>query len=180
MITRINNARLSFPNLFKPTAFGEGQEPAFNATFLISKTDPQVAAIQQVIEAVATEKWGAKAPAILKSILTSGKCCFRDGADKAQYNGFDGQMYLSARSASAPKVFDRDRSDLSATSGRPYAGCFVNVSIDIWAQDNKYGKRINATLRGVQFVKDGEAFGGSAPARAEEFDDVSDIGDDLV
>jgi len=44
-------------------------------------------------------------------------------------------------------------------NGKPYAGCYVNMSIRLWAQDNQFGKRVNAQLRAVQFVKDGEAFG---------------------
>jgi hypothetical protein len=31
--------------------------------------------------------------------------------------------------------------------------------ISLWAQDNSWGKRINATLLGAQFHSDGEAFG---------------------
>ena len=40
--------------------------------------------------------------------------------------------------------------------------------------DNQYGKRINATLRGVQFVSDGEPFAGGQPADADEFDILED------
>ena len=49
---------------------------------------------------------------------------------------------------------------------------YVNGSIELWCQDNAYGKRINATLRGVQFLKDGEAFAGGGSASADEFDDL--------
>ena len=43
----------------------------------------------------------------------------------------------------------------------------------VW-QDNAYGKRVNASLRGVQFAGDGEAFGGGRPAEVDEFEDISD------
>jgi len=32
----------------------------------------------------------------------------------------------------------------------------------LWAQNNQYGKRINAQLDGVQFVRDGDPFGDGA------------------
>ena len=48
-----------------------------------------------------------------------------------------------------------------------YGGCFVNVLIRPWKQDNKHGKKINANLRAVQFEKDGEAFG-MKPVNAED------------
>jgi hypothetical protein len=69
-----------------------------------------------------------------------------------------------------PLLVDRDGTPLSASSGRLYAGCWANVSVEIWAQDNANGKRINCTLRGVQFARDGDAFGGGAPISDDEFE----------
>jgi hypothetical protein len=79
---------------------------------------------------------------------------------------------VSSRNKVRPLVLDRDKSPLTQSDGRPYAGCYVNGSIELWCQDNAYGKRINATLRGVQFYKDGEAFAGGGSATADEFDDL--------
>ncbi len=42
--------------------------------------------------------------------------------------------------------------------------------IRLWYQDNHYGKRINASLRNVQFVKDGEPFGAKPVAPEEDFE----------
>ena len=62
--------------------------------------------------------------------------------------------------------------------GLPYSGCYVNASIELWAQDNNYGKRINASLRGVQFYRDGDAVaGGGGPASEDEFDDLAEGAD---
>ncbi|MDQ9777799.1 DUF2815 family protein, partial [Acinetobacter baumannii] len=44
---------------------------------------------------------------------------------------------------------------------------------ELWCQDNNYGKRINASLRGVQFLKDGEAFAGGGIASEDDFEDLS-------
>ena len=54
--------------------------------------------------------------------------------------------------------------------------------IEAWAQDNGFGKRINASLGGVQFVKDGAAFVGGQAVAASAFDDlgVDEEADDLV
>ena len=59
--------------------------------------------------------------------------------------------------------------DLETTDGRPYSGCQVNFIIDVWAQANKWGNRINATLLGVQFVGDGPRLAGGSVATAEDF-----------
>jgi hypothetical protein len=91
-------------------------------------------------------------------------------------------MFVSSRNKTRPLVIDRDKSPLTAQDGRPYAGCFVHASIELWAQDNAYGKRINASLRGVQFFKDGDAFAGGGAASDDEFDDIAEgaTADDLV
>ena len=177
----LTNVRLAFPTLFEAkTVNGEGK-PAFSASFLIDPADPQVKAINAAIEQVAKEKWGAKADAVLKQLRATDKVALHDGDLKSNYDGFAGNLYVSARSAVRPTVIDPARNPLTEQDGKPYAGCYVNVSIDLYAQDNSFGKRINASLRGVQFVRDGDAFGGGGSASADEFDVVEGAeADDLV
>jgi hypothetical protein len=68
-------------------------------------------------------------------------------------------MFINARSDKRPGVVNRDMTPLTKDDNKPYAGCYVNATVRIWGQDNQYGKRINAALRAVQFVKDGKPFG---------------------
>jgi hypothetical protein len=171
----LKNVRLAFPNLWEPTTFNGTGQPACSASFIISPDnklamETVVAAIKQV----ATEKWQAKATEMLKTLKAKNDLCLHDGAEKSNYAGFEGNHYVSARNATRPIVIDRDKSPLTQADGRIYAGCYVNVSLDVWAQDNGYGKRINAKLLAVQFVKDGEAFGGGAQGSADAFDDLGD------
>jgi len=174
MKLKLNNVRLAFPTLFEAkTVNGEGK-PAFSASFLINPSDPQVKALNQAIEQVAKEKWGAKADVILKQMRAQDKTALHDGDLKANYDGFPGNLYVSARSATRPLVIDADKTPLAEADGKPYAGCYVNASIELWAQDNNYGKRVNASLRGVQFFRDGDAFAGGGVASEDEFDDISE------
>ena len=178
MIVKLNNVRLCFPQLFEAkTVNGEGK-PAFSAAFLIDPTDPQLEVLNKAIEAVAKEKWGAKSDAMLKTIRAADKTCLHSGDLKANYDGFEGMMYVSARNALRPLVVDVNKAPLTAEDGKPYAGCYVNASVELWTQDNNYGKRVNATLRGVQFYKDGESFAGGGVASDDDFDDLT--ADDLV
>ncbi len=82
-------------------------------------------------------------------------------------------MFVSCANSARPVVCNRDRSPLTKADGKPYGGAYVNLKVDVWAQDNNYGKRINAKLLVVQFVADGEAFGGGAVGRAEDMPDES-------
>lgn len=173
MKIKLENVRLAFPVLFEAkTVNGEGK-PAFSASFLLDPADPQVKALNQAIEQVAREKWGAKTDAVLKQMRAQDKVCLHDGDLKSNYDGFPGSLYVSARSTTRPLVIDKDRSLLTEADGKPYAGCYVNASVELWAQDNNYGKRINAGLRGVQFFRDGDAFAGGGASSEDEFDDIS-------
>jgi len=173
MKIKLNAVRLSFPQLFEAkTVNGEGK-PAFSAAFLISPKDPQIAMLNTAITTVAAEKWGAKADAILKTIRAADKTCLHSGDLKSNYDGFEGMMYVSARNPLKPYVVDLNKTPLVAEDGRPYAGCFVNAVLELWTQDNNYGKRVNATLLGVQFYKDGESFVGGGVADDSDFDDLS-------
>lgn len=183
MKLKLKNVRLAFPQLFEAkTVNGEGK-PAFSANFIIDPKDPQVEVINTVITEAAKDKWGAKADAVLKTLRASDKICLHNGDTKSQYSGYEGMLFISARSTVAPLVLDADKTVITnGQVGRPYSGCYVNVSLELYAQDNSYGKRINATLGGVQFYKDGDAFAGGRAASEDDFDDVSEgtSADDLV
>ncbi|RWA36743.1 DUF2815 family protein [Xylella fastidiosa] len=171
----LKNVRLAFPVLFEPKKVNGEGEAAFSACFLIDPADPQVKALNQAIDKMANDKWGVKAAGQLKQMRMGDRVALHDGDLKASYDGFAGHLYVSARNKARPLVVDRDRTPLTAQDGRPYAGCYVNANIELWAQDNNYGKRINASLGGVQFLRDGEAFAGGGVASVEDFEDLSAI-----
>ncbi len=170
----LKNARLAFPNLFEPTTVAGEGKPRYSATMLLPIDHPQLAEIKSKIDAIAKDKWREKAAGILQGLYKTGKVALHDGDEKSQYDGFPGNMFIAAASQenAPPTVVGADRAPLSAKSGKPYAGCYVNASLEFWAQDNQWGKRINCTLRGVQFARDGDAFSAGRPADADEFDVV--------
>lgn len=169
----LRNVRLSFPGLWVAEPFKPGDEPKFKATFLIPKDDPQHELVEKTILRVLTEKHGKKAEAILKSIRNNAnKFAYQDG-DTKSYAGYEGMMALSAKNSVRPTVLDANKAPLTQADGRPYAGCYVNASLDIFSY-NSSGEGISASLRGVQFVRDGDAFTGGRPADSDEFEDVSE------
>lgn len=179
MKVHLNNVRGAFLNaLFEAQTVGGEGEPAYGGTWLFAPDHPAKALLDDAFEKVAKEKWGDKAPAVLKELRAKDRLALHDGDTKSTYDGFEGMLFVSSRSKVRPTVIDRDRSPLTAADGRPYSGCYCNVIIELWPQDNQYGKRINATLKGVQFVRDGDAFGGGTPAaEADEFEDLGDGAD---
>ncbi|WP_278852000.1 DUF2815 family protein [Parasutterella excrementihominis] len=173
-MTAINiSGRLSFEHIFVPDS-SNGSAPAYSATVLLPKGDAQIQKIREEIQRVATEKWKDKAPGLLKSLFATEKLCLRDG-DNKEYDGYAGMMYVTSRNKARPTVVDRRCNPVTEADGLVYSGCYVNARIELWAQDNANGKRVNAKLLGIQFVRDGDAFGaGSAPARPTDFPDLGD------
>jgi len=177
-IVRLDDVRIAFPALFKAEQVGNKGKPAFSATFLMTPEHPALEKLKQAIKDVAVEKWGDEAAEILQQLVASDRVCLRNGNTKANYDGFAGNMFVSARGYVRPLVIAQDKSALLEEDGKPYSGCYVNAQISIWAQANQYGKRINAQLGGVQFLRDGESFGGGHVADVSEFDTVSEGGAD--
>jgi hypothetical protein len=173
----LNNVRISFPNIFVAKANEQGKEQ-FSAAFIFEPNHAGIASLDATIDAVGKAKWGEKWPTIKKEMKAGNKLLVHDGDTKASLAGYEGNLFLNAYNTVRPTVVDRDRSVLVAADGKPYSGCYVNVKLDIWAQDNSYGKRINAQLQGIQFVKDGEAFsGGGTSADASDFEEIADGAD---
>ena len=118
-------------------------------------------------------------PLLKKGLVVKDRLAVHDGDAKSTYQGFEGNFFVSASNKVRPTAIDRDKSPLTAQDGKLYAGCYVNASVEVWAQDNTYGKGVNVSLRGVQFAADGEAFSAGGAADADEFEDASQE-DELV
>lgn len=179
MRVKLTNVRLSFPALFEPTQAKGSTEKKYGAAFLISKKDKKnLALIDAAMNEAASTKWGANGAKILDGLKKTDKVCLRDGDLKAdKYEGYEDHMVINASSKVRVKVKDKNPNiDLTADDGRPYSGCYVNGFVDIYAQDNQFGRRVNAVLMGVQFTNDGDAFSGSAPMSDDDFDNL-DTGD---
>lgn len=178
-IIKLQNVRLSFPQIWRPKAFEKDREAQFQATFLLDPSDSEHAAsikeIKRSAKKVLIEAFG--------EIPQGFKRCFGladKHPNKKKYDGYAGMFYISTGNANRPTLVDRKRRDLEESDGVLYAGCYVHTNITLWTYDHpKGGKGLAANLRIVQFVEDGEAFG-NAPAKAdEELEDV-EAGDDNI
>ncbi len=165
MKIQLKNVRLSFPSLFQKASFN-GVEGKYEATFLIPKSDTKTkTAIDEAIN---------KAIAEANIKVPSDKRCLQNGDDK-DYDGYADHWTFKAANSRRPVVIDRDKAPLIEEDGRPYAGCFVNAIVEVWIQNNTYGKRVNANLHGVQFLKDGDSFGAGGSDATDDFDDLDGI-----
>ncbi len=181
-------ARIAFcSSLWVAEPFEDGP-PKHNLKAIVDPADKAtVKLLDDTMLTVAKEKWGAKAQQIFDNFTKLGnpkaiqvpfvKEPYKN-RDGDAHGGFEGMYYVSAGSATRPLIIDRDKSPLLASDGRPYAGSHCKVQVEIWAQDNNFGRALRAQLKGVQFVKDGDAFSGGAPANPDDFDDLGSQGEE--
>ena len=175
MKVTLNKIRLAFNNVHEAKAVGDNGDLRFSAAGIIEPGSANAKGLKAAMVAVAKEKWKDKADVILADLIKKGRVAYKEeplSKDGVIYEGFEGMHSINASNKARPTVIDRDKTPLTPEDGRPYGGCYVNMIVDIWAQDNQYGKRINASLMGVQFVEDGDAFGGGGVASADDFDTI--------
>lgn len=171
----LKRVRQSFSHYHEAHSFDGTSAPAYDSTVILEPDHPSLAVLKEGIDKVGSEKWKDKWPAIKKEMEARDKTCLHNGDNKAATAGFEGNFYVTARNKIRPRVVDRDNTELTIADGKPYSGCYVNLSIEIWAQDNSYGKRLNASLRGVQFLEDGTPFAGGAAANEDEFEAIDEL-----
>lgn len=179
----IKNVRLSFPKLFEATTFKGTGTPRYEATFLIEPNSDAHKAISVALFEAANLKWGAKASAKLKQLRSSKQTfCYMPGESTGREEN-EGLFVLSSnrKEKDGPVgKFDSDKTPIHSDNGRIYGGCFVNASVDIWAQDGEF-PGMRCTLIAVQFAKDGDAFGGTAAkSTGDEFEALESATDDLL
>ncbi len=177
------HGRLSYPVLWEKKSFRNGEgRPAFSATCIMDKVK-DVASIKALTTAIALlvkEEFGGKA-------LPADRVCLKDGALKEDTDGYGpGIMFIAARNEKTrPGVVDRDLTPLAEEDNKPYAGDYVYMTVRLWAQGGKsfkseFGKRINATLRNVQFDRRGEPFGEKPAVPEDDFAALPDEADAVL
>lgn len=164
----VKNVILSYPHLFEPWGMA-GSKAKYSAKFLLPRDERKddINKILSYLQSLAVEKFKQKCAAT-NLFLRDGQLTGKD--DDAPF------FSISASDTHRPQVVDRDRSVLYPEDAdeKMYPGAIVNVHIKPWVQDNQYGRKVNANLLAVQFVRDGERL---AAARSvdpnDSFDDIS-------
>ncbi len=173
-ILKLENVRLSYPQLFVAKAMEDGKEPRYSASFLLDKKQHAtlIAHIEKLTERVALDQFKKK--------VKLNRVPLRDGNEKEDKEGYgDEVMFINATNTKRPVVVDRDLTPLTSDDSKPYAGCVVNATVRFFAFDHPTGgKGVSASLRAIQFVKDGESFGAGPVDAEEEFESLSKDADE--
>ena len=171
--------RLSYANIWAPTAINESQEKKYSVSLIIPKSDKKTLAnIKKAIEN-ATEngksKWGGKIPKNLKSPLRDGD------EDRPEDEAYANSYYVNASCKTKPGIVDAYMKDITDEE-EVYSGCYAVVSINFFAYDAAGNRGIGAGLNNIMKVKDGDYLGGRVSADVDfkevdvtEYQELDDI-----
>jgi Protein of unknown function (DUF2815) len=182
----LKNVRLSYPDIWQPGAPPKNAKPGqvgkFGCQGIFAPDSEAAKVAQAAFLKAAQETFGPNWQAILEAMEKSKKCIRNGNANLDQSGnvrqGYAGNLYIVARNKSKPVIVDAAKRGgewvhLTEADGKPYGGCYVNLKVDIYAQKAKgeISANVSATLKAIQFVSDGEAFG-SGPGNADGFEDM--------
>jgi hypothetical protein len=168
-IIQLCEVRLSYPHLFEPWNLEEGKPKKYGAKFIMAVATHRedIKALHGAITALSMETYKSKLPA--------DRYCLRDG-NLTENPESKNAWNVSASEATKPKVAGTDGQPLPDGSPLIYAGCTVNAYIKLWAHSGptvqRFGKRVNANLLGVQFVRHGERIGVERPDVSPMFESL--------
>lgn len=192
---KLKDVRLSFAQYLFETRVQMNdkgvEEFSHDCVFLLDKESQadQIKVIQDAMVAVRDAKWPGGAVKIPPE-----RRCLRDGepvdADTGQkealYEGYAGQMFLSAKRKKKTKdtpnpvqlIGPRKGADgkflrVKESDGLIYSGCYVNAIVRIYAYDGAGNNpnRINCSLEAVQFKRRGDPFGAKRVDADSAFDE---------
>ena len=187
---RTPRAILSFPRLYKPEAFKEGDTAYYSASLIFTKEAQQTDAFTALKEAAydaAVERWGDEAVPILQAAKHS---TFRTDGEKKGYP--EGSVYINVKSKQPPGVVSqvpdpetgramRITEEMAETMGSPYEmypGAHVLTTVNAWAYDQYGNKGVSFWLQNMQKVGEGDRLAGGIPAD-EEFEADEEAAADL-
>jgi hypothetical protein len=178
----LTNVRASYPHVLDKY---KGDDDNAKAKHSIVVLMPKKKSYRAVREMVQDEIGKILAANRIKNMKAENKF-LRDG-DLAGREEYEGMWSINASEAKKVHVLDNKR---SSKTGKPrvlkpgedddriYAGCWVNVLIRPWFQNNKFGKKVNAGLVVCQFNHDDEPFGQARISEDEASEDFADYAED--
>lgn len=180
---KLENVRFSFPHIAEPKA-GESEDG--------KPTKAKFGVVSMLPKATHKEAKELLKEAILKLLASNqnakvalDKWCLRNGDDMDREE-YMGHFIVSAREERRPSVRNKRGEPVvekDEIADMFYGGCWGSVLIRPWYQDGQkvgkgYGKRVNAGLVGVQFVRSGDPFGEGRIDDTDAWDSVDDDGSD--
>lgn len=148
----LNHVRCDFPHIFDIPIF-DGKPDKRSIKIIFDDNDERDVAISNTLQRLFEEELERKFADKPEKKPDQSEWAFRTKR---------GQTALTAKSDTPVFVVGGDgRTKITEKDQWPgYGGCYVNIRIAIWGQDNKWGQRVNCQLISCQFAGDGEPLDG--------------------
>ncbi len=171
---RLSGVRFSYPHLAKAYKGDDDKgEPKFGLVGMMPKATHKAAhdlIDERIAELLKENK--------VKS-LAADKKFMRDG-DESGREEYEKHWTVSARETRRPPLRDRANNVVEPEDAAEVfqPGYWGDILIRPWYQNNSYGKRVNAGLSSVQFVRKDETFGEGRISDEDLDDTFEDYGDE--
>lgn len=171
MSVKLHNVRIAYTRLFEPKLNQSKTAEEYSACLILDPDEPTTQNLIDEVRAVAEEKWGPKASALLdKGKLRSP---IHDGdEDREDDPAFEGRLYCNAKSRRQPGIVDRKVQPI-IDQDEIWSGCYCNVTVSVYAYDKPENKGVGIGLNNLQLIATGERLSG-APSAEEEFEVIED------
>lgn len=170
--------RVSFPAVFQPKSF-QNQEAKYSVVMLFPKNvdlakpaNGQKNSLKHAAFNAAAEKWGADKAKWPKNL----RMPFRDGDEKADTQGYEGHVFVSASSKIQPGLVDQSLRPM-LNERDFYAGCYARAEVIAFAYDQMGNRGVGFSLQNIQKLRDGDPFSGRKDP-STVFDAVEDSSED--
>lgn len=173
-LIKVIGVRFSYPHLDKPyKGDGDQGEAKFGIVGMMPK-ETHKAAKALIEERIAELLKENKVKA-----LPADKKFLRDGDDSGREE-YEDHWTISARESRRPPLRDRRNQVVEPEDAKDVfqPGFWGDILIRPWYQNNKFGKRVNAGLSSVQFVRKDEIFGEGRISDEDLDDAYEDYGDE--
>lgn len=169
----LSNVRCNFPKLFVAEEF-MGKK-----NYSIGLSLPAGSPLIDKIEKAARESIDAQFPGKVDAMLKKFKGSRQSWPIREMD---DGSFYVNPKrkeEQGAPLVLDQRKNLIPADRGVPYAGCWVNASVEVFCY-NKNGGGVTMYLNGIQLVKEDAPLSGASTASSckDDFEALEEIPED--
>jgi len=174
--------RISFPNVFKPRAAFENQDPTYNIQMLFPKTaegypeklrkyGTDLITVKKALAAACNKEWGEKSkwPKFKHPVI-------RDGNEKQDMAQYKEMFFINAKSKFAPGIVNQKNDEIISPE-EFYAGGWARATLNVYTYDNKFGAGPQLGLQNLQFLMDDESFSGKRNAK-DDFEAIDGFDDD--
>lgn len=155
-IVKLENVRISYPNIFEPKQIGGQGDLKFSAAFLIPKNNPGLRMLEQLAQEEERKKFPKGRPNGFKVLpIKDGDTITRADAEGYQVpdSRYAGVYVLNTSNKNRPSVVDQNLARVvDPTLVTP--GMYVNVVLSVYAYSN-VAKGVTCGLESIQLVGPG-------------------------